>query len=148
VVDETLANDSLRRWVHSHADSSANQYAPTAQNLKAARAEYNEHCAACHGLDGSGSNRFEAHFYPPIPKLTGETQQLSDAEIYFIVANGIAYSAMPGFGKKHTCGDIWRCVLWVRHLAQLTPEEKAALESDAGAASEEHEHSMEHQGER
>jgi hypothetical protein len=46
VVEETLANDSLRRWAHSHADSTANPYAPTAENLKAARVEYNEHCAA------------------------------------------------------------------------------------------------------
>ena len=47
------------------------------------------HCAACHGLDGSGRNQFEAEFNPPVAKLTGGVQKLSDSEIYFIIAHGI-----------------------------------------------------------
>jgi len=66
------------------------------------------------------------------------------AEIYFIVANGIGYSAMPGFANSHSPEDIWRLVLWVRHLSRLTPEEKAAIESETRASTAEHEHSMEH----
>jgi hypothetical protein len=54
--------------------------------LKAARAEYAEHRAPCHALDGSARNRFEANFYPPVAKLTRGVQQLSDSEIYFIIA--------------------------------------------------------------
>jgi len=144
IVERTLANDSLSRWVTIHANAATNPFSPTADNLTAARTEYNEHCAACHGLDGSGSNQFEAHFYPPIANLTDATRHRSDAEIYFIVANGIGYSAMPGFANSHSPEDIWRLVLWVRHLSRLTPEEKAAIESETRASTAEHEHSMEH----
>ena len=90
----------------------------------------------------------EAHFYPPIAKLTGDTQALSDAEIYFIVANGVGYTAMPGFADLHSSSDIWRLVLWVRHLARLTPQEKAAIESEVRKGSAEHEHTMGHEGVR
>jgi mono/diheme cytochrome c family protein len=144
VVEEALANDSLRRWVRSRTDSSTNPFAPTAENLKAAEVEYKEHCAACHGLDGSGSNRFEAHFYPPVPKLTGDAQKLSDAEIYFIIANGIAYTAMPAFGRNHSTDDIWRLVLWVRHLGNLSPQEKADITREMQGQGEEHEKTMSH----
>jgi len=147
-IEQALANDSLKRWVDSHANSLANPISATAENLTAARTEYNEHCAACHGLDGGGGNRFEAHFYPPIAKLTGDTQALSDAEIYFIVANGVGYTAMPGFADLHSSNDIWRLVLWVRHLARLTPQEKAAIESEVRKGSAEHEHTMGHEGVR
>jgi mono/diheme cytochrome c family protein len=34
--------------------------------------DYNEHCAGCHGIDGSGKNRLEADFYPPVPSLAGD----------------------------------------------------------------------------
>ncbi len=148
LVEQALANDSLRRWVNSHADPVTNPLSPSAENLSAARTEFDEHCAACHGQDGSASNRFEAHFYPPIAKLTGDSQELSDAQIYFIVANGIAYSAMPGFGKEHAPDDIWRFVLWVRHLAHLTPKEKAAIESEMREGGAEHERTMSHPEDR
>ena len=141
-VEQALANDSLSRWVGSHADPVTNPLLPTAENLSAARTEYAEHCAPCYGLDGGANNRFEGYFYPPIAKLTGATQGLSDGEIYYIVAECIAYSAMPGFGKEHAPDDIWRLVLWVRHLAHLTAEEKGAIKSGMRAAGVEHERTM------
>jgi hypothetical protein len=39
---------------------------------------------------------------------------------------------MPGFAKKHDPKESWGMVLWVRHLAYLSPEEKAAIESQMG----------------
>jgi mono/diheme cytochrome c family protein len=65
---------------------------------------------------GDGENRFEADFYPPIPKLTGDSQKWSDGELYFIIANGISMTGMPAFGKNHDPKEIWAMVLWVRHL--------------------------------
>ena len=53
-----------------NADSKANPFLPTPENLKAAQTEYEEHCVACHGLDGSGRDRFEADFYPLLARLT------------------------------------------------------------------------------
>jgi len=74
VVEETLANDSLRRWVHNQTDSGTNSFAPTAENLKPLRVRGALRCLP--RSDGSGSDRFEAHFYPPVPKLTGDAQKL------------------------------------------------------------------------
>lgn len=143
-IEETLAQNVLGRWVHRNADSSANPFSPTPENLKAARTEYEEHCAACHALDGSARNRFEADFSPPVAKLTGGVQKLSDSELYFIVAHGIRNTAMPAFGKAHSPDDIWRSVLWVRHLANLTPSEKADIEQQVQHSTKKHEETMQH----
>ncbi len=110
----------------------------------AARTEYEAHCAICHGLDGSGRNQLEADFAPPVAKLTGGVQQLSDAEMYFIIAKGIRNTAMPSFGKNHSPDDMWRAVLWVRHLAHLTPPERAAIETQMKAKISQHESTMSH----
>jgi len=147
-IEQALARNVLGRWVRRNADSSTNPLSPTRETLKAARTEYEEHCAACHGLDGSGHDSFEADFYPPVAKLTGSVQELSDAEIYFIVAHGIRNTAMPAFGKAHSRDDMWRSVLWVRHLANLTPGEKAALAQQVHDATAQHEKMMEHRGSR
>lgn len=144
-VEKILAQHALQSWIKRNAPAQANPISPTAESLKSAKAEYQEHCAACHGLDGSAKNRFEAEFYPRVPKLTAvQIQKLSDGEIYFIVANGIRNTAMPAFGKTHSAEDMWKTVLWVRHLARLSPEEKAAIKKQMQGGTEEHEKTMEH----
>lgn len=128
IAETKVAQYVVGTWVRIHAGSADNPIAPTAENLKLGEDDFNEHCAMCHGTDGSGRNRLEAEFYPPVPKLTAATQSLSDSAIYFIIANGVALSAMPAFGRHHEADEIWRTVLWIRHLARLSPEERARIE--------------------
>ena len=144
MIEQTLSKNILARWVRLNANSRTNHFSPTPENLKLAQREYEEHCAVCHGLDGSGRNRFEADFYPPVAKLTGSVQKLSDSEIYFIVASGIRNTAMPAFGKTHSPDDMWRAVLWVRHLANLTPGEKVEIEQQVQHSTKQHEETMQH----
>jgi mono/diheme cytochrome c family protein len=79
-----------------------------------------------------------------VAKLTGAVQKLSESEIYFIVAEGIRNTAMPSFRKTHSSEDIWRAVLWVRHLANLTPGEKAEIEQEVQHAAMKHEKTRKH----
>ena len=141
-LETRIANYTISRWVRRNANNQSNPFPETPENLKPAKAEFGEHCAICHGLDGSGVNRIEADFYPPVPKLTGQIQSWSDGQIYYVIANGIGLSAMPGFSRNHDSEDIWHTVLWIRHLAKLTPDEKAQLENEMKAGSEQHEHTM------
>jgi hypothetical protein len=142
-IENGLAGYVTSNWIRHNADKHPNPFPPTPENLKAGQSDFEEHCAGCHGLEGDGENRFEANFYPPIPKLTGDTQEWSDGELYFIIANGISMTGMPGFGKNHDPKEIWGMVLWVRHLAQLTPPEKASLQSRNRMTTEQHEKVME-----
>ena len=143
-IERTLAKNVLSRWMRFNASSSTNPIQSTPESLSLSQAKYEEHCAACHGLDGSGRNRFEARLYPPVPRLTGGIQRLSDGELYFIVANGIRNTAMPAFDKDHSRDDIWSMVFWVRHLAHLTPEEHRTIESRMHQSAHEHEQTMDH----
>jgi len=140
-IEDRVAEYALGGWIDRNASNEKNPLQPTADSLKAGQAEYDEHCAFCHGLDGSGRNRIEASFYPPIPKLTGEAEETSDGQMFFIIAKGIRYSAMPGFEKNHQPDEIWRMMLWVRHLDKLTPVEKSAIEGKMkGGPEAEHHH--------
>ena len=141
-MEKKLAGYATSNWIHRNAGTQSNPLPPTPENLKAGQNDFEEHCAGCHGLEGDGENRFEADFYPPIPKLTGDTQKWSDGELYFIIANGISMSGMPEFGKNHDPKEIWGMVLWVRHLAQLSPPEKEAIESRAHMTTDQHEKMM------
>src|SRR5438094_3600209 len=87
--ERRLANGVIDGWVERNAGTATNPMQATPENLKSARSEYNEHCAACHGVDGTAKNQFEADFYPPVPKLTSEwAQRMADSQMYFIIAKG------------------------------------------------------------
>jgi hypothetical protein len=141
-MERKLAGHITSKWIRGHASEQPNPFRPTPENLKAGQEDFEEHCSGCHGINGDGENRFEADFYPPIAKLTEEAQEWSDGELYFIIVNGISMTGMPGFGKNHSSKEIWGMVLWVRHLAQLSPPEKASLESRARMTTEQHEKMM------
>ena len=141
-IEKRLAGYVTSNWIHRTANKQPNPLPPTPENLKAGQEDYDEHCAGCHGLNGDGENRFEAVFYPPVPKLTGGAQKWSDGELYFVIANGFSMTGMPAFGNNHDPKEIWGMVLWVRHLAQLSQAEKAALQSRVHMTTEQHEKMM------
>jgi mono/diheme cytochrome c family protein len=141
-LERTLAQYLVVRWIKTNSSSESNPLAATPESLRLGREDFEAHCASCHGLDGSGRNQFEADFYPPVSKLAGRLRQLSDAEIYFIIAHGIRLSGMPGFAARHRPEEIWRTVLWVRHLDRLSPQEKAAIEARMSDKTKEHEDVM------
>jgi hypothetical protein len=78
-------------------------------------------------LGGSGRGQFEADFLPQIPRLTADVQSLADGQLYFVITTGIRNTAMPSFGAHHNAEEIWRTILWVRHLAHLKPEERTEI---------------------
>ncbi|MBI3770131.1 MAG: c-type cytochrome [Deltaproteobacteria bacterium] len=86
------------------------------------RDHFADHCAFCHGNDGSGKTPVNEGLYPPAPDLReANTQHLSDGEIFWIIQNGIRFTGMPGWGGEDE--ENWKLVLFIRHLPQLSPEE-------------------------
>lgn len=141
-IETWLARRAVGMWIAHNAGDQPNPIPADAADLKLGEKDFNEHCGGCHGLDGGGGNELEADFYPPVPRLTGAIQRLSDAQLYFIIANGIRLSGMPAFAGHHDGEEIWRMVGWVRHLAHLSPAEKAAIEAAIREHREAHEQVM------
>ncbi len=92
-------------------------------------AHFADHCAICHGNDGSGQTMFGKGLYPKPPDLRGETQQMSDGEIFYDIENGIRMSGMPAFGGSDSADASWKLVLFIRHLPKLTTAEESEMES-------------------
>ncbi len=75
-------------------------------------------CSTCHGMDGRTPSNIGRWMYPRTLDLTSaEVQQWSDAELFWVVKNGIRLSGMPAFGKTKSDKQIWQLVYYVRSLA-------------------------------
>jgi len=94
--------------------------------LKEGIAHFADHCATCHANDGSGQTPIGKNVYPKAPDLRlTDTQSMSDGELFWVIHNGIRFTAMPAWGEGDPAldKDSWKLVHFIRHLPQLTPEE-------------------------
>ena len=94
--------------------------------MKESLAHFADHCATCHANDGSGQTPIGKNVYPKAPDLrSSHTQSMSDGEIFWVIHNGIRFTAMPAWGEGDPAEDkdSWKLVHFIRHLPQLTPEE-------------------------
>ncbi len=94
--------------------------------MKESLAHFADHCATCHANDGSGQTPIGKNVYPKAPDLRlADTQSMSDGEIFWVIHNGIRFTAMPAWGEGNPAEDkeSWKLVHFIRHLPQLTPNE-------------------------
>ncbi len=114
----------------SEARSLVNPVAATEENLRDGRLHFADHCAICHGNDGSCDTMMGSGLYPKPPDLRlAETQKLSDGELFWIIENGVRFTGMPAFSTRHSSPeDSWKLVLFIRHLPQLTADERIEME--------------------
>ena len=116
----------------SEARARTNPVPNTLDVLTDARVHWADHCAICHGNDGSGDVPIGKHTYPPAPDMRkAATQRMSDGELFYIIQNGIRLSAMPawGAGSDDDATDSWKLVRFIRHLPHLTASEKKEMET-------------------
>jgi mono/diheme cytochrome c family protein len=100
--------------------------------LAEGRAHWADHCATCHGNDGSGQTEIGANLYPKAPDMRlPRTQNLTDGELFAIIKNGVRLTGMPAWGDAagHDDADNWKLVLFVRHLPKITPAEVEQMKS-------------------
>lgn len=107
----------------------------TAEMIAEADEHFVEHCSICHGIDGRGDTTIGRNLYPKSPDMSqGDTQQLADGELYYIISNGIRLTGMPAWGSEDKPEAIWDLVSLIRRLPKLSPEELQRLQVAAREA--------------
>jgi mono/diheme cytochrome c family protein len=122
---------TLRSWaIPSEAREATNPIAASPRVLAAGLAHFADHCASCHGNDGSGQVAIGRNLYPRAPDMRAPaTQDLTDGELFYIIENGVRLTGMPAWGGPGSAEGSWHLVHFIRHLPRLTAEEKARMET-------------------
>ena len=129
-VETYVAKTARRLSVPASERNATNPFASSPEFLAEMRAHFADHCAICHGNDGSGKTQIGQNLYPKAPDMRlPRTQNLTDGELYYTIHNGIRLTGMPAWGTDEKDEDSWKLVLFIRHLPQLTSAEEREMEA-------------------
>ena len=115
-----LATKAKHMLVARDSRSVPPEPASTPASIAAGEKLYGAECALCHGLNGRTPTDTGRWMYPRAADLTsGQVQQYSDRELFWILKNGIRLSGMPAFGRVETDEHIWQLIQYVRTLRHV-----------------------------
>jgi mono/diheme cytochrome c family protein len=131
-VEKFLATRVRDMAIQRRARSLTNPVESAGDVIVKGRAHFADHCATCHGNDGSGNTEMGRSMWPKVPDMRlAKTQNLSDGELFWIIENGVRFTGMPGWstGTKEGETATWHLVHFIRRLPKLLPEELEEMES-------------------
>ena len=85
-----------------------------------------DHCAVCHGAPGVPKDDLAEGMYPQPPDLEYVSARFSDAELFWVIKNGIKASGMPSW-SQHSDEELWATVAFLKKLRGMSPEEYGKL---------------------
>lgn len=139
---ETAVMQRVKFWAIQRRTSAPTvQLERTPENLRSGRSHFEEHCAVCHGLDGRGQSLIGRGLNPPVPDLASPpVQAWRDADLFWIIQNGIRFTGMPGFEDTHSDTETLQLVLYVREFARMSDQDRQALLEQTGENNQGHTH--------
>lgn len=130
-VETAVSRTARSAMIPSGARNLPNPEPATTENIRAGLEHWADHCASCHGNDGSGTTEMGRSLYPPAPDMRlAATQNLSDGELFYIIENGVKLTGMPAWGTGTPEGqrDSWHLVQFIRRLPSLSEAELAEMD--------------------
>jgi mono/diheme cytochrome c family protein len=115
---ETAAITLVKHRLTVRGGAIANPLPAAPDLIRAGQRDFSHYCTVCHGLDGRATGvPFAAAMSPPVPDLaSAEVQAYSDGQLRWVVENGLAPSGMPAARGILNDDELWRIVLFLRHL--------------------------------
>ena len=89
-------------------------------------------CAQCHGADARGDTNVGRNMAPPAMDLSSShVQHWSDAELFWIIQNGVRLTGMPSWKSSISDNDTWKLARFIHKLPAASAS--AAVPSQAQA---------------
>ena len=89
---------------------------------------YREMCVICHGRPGGERSPLAKGLNPQAPDLSRPERDMSAAELFWVIKNGIRMTGMPAWGATHGDAELWDLVAFVKALPRMRPAQYGALE--------------------
>jgi len=131
--EKALASLALQKSISRQAPVQKNPILPTEENLLVGMKTFVDGCAGCHGTAAKKSRWGTEEFYPRVPQFGFAPPDLTEAQIFWVIKNGIRYSGMGGSGGEGGYPDekIWKMASFLSRLKSLPPRVDAEWQKAA-----------------
>ncbi len=89
---------------------------------------YDEMCVGCHGAPGVERSEIGKGLYPHGPNLAHSAKEMSPAQLFWVIKNGIKSTGMPGFGLTHSDQKIWAIVAFLEKMKDMNSEQYKSMQ--------------------
>jgi mono/diheme cytochrome c family protein len=138
LIERTLAPWGRDRSMDKRSPTEKDPYAGNPAAIAVGFDHYRENCVMCHGAPGVAGAELSKGINPPAPSLGNGENGTPDGRLFWVIKHGIRMTAMPAFGPTHTDEEIWKIVAFIRHLPDLTKEERDSLQAATGEEAHHH----------
>ncbi|MGA2075506.1 MAG: c-type cytochrome [Terriglobia bacterium] len=133
-VETALANMAKDVVIPMEAEDKKDPLPDSQEVLNQGREIFLQSCAICHGADGRGETYVGRNMYPPAMDMNSpHVQHWSDAELFWIIQNGVRLTGMPSWESSLSQTDTWKLVRFVHNLPRLNAAPPAPLEAQHAA---------------
>lgn len=110
-LDGFAQEENHRHERHRHPEYAKikNPIAKTEKSVAQGRTLFEKHCTACHGADGKGG-------IGPALTVPSRIHGSTDGEMFHVITDGVAGTAMKGFGKELSDEMRWHLVNYITRL--------------------------------
>jgi thiosulfate dehydrogenase len=121
--EELLAGAAVQARIAREAPVKA-AIPPTEENLLAGAKIYRDHCVECHGLPGGTLSATSKGMFPAPPQFFDQKVLGNDpvGQNYWIVANGIRLTGMPGYRQSLNDQELWQVSQFLSNRGKLQPQ--------------------------
>jgi mono/diheme cytochrome c family protein len=133
--DETsLANAAKDVAIPLEAGKMKNPVPETDQAASQGQEVFLGSCAQCHGADARGDTNVGRSMDPPAMDLTSShVQHWSDAELFWIIQNGVRLTGMPSWKSSISEDDTWKLARFIHNLPRIDAAASTPAPSQAQA---------------
>lgn len=135
---------ALEKWIaHKALDAAIVRQAPKGENpvklddanLIAGIRLYAADCAVCHGAADGKASPIALGLYQKAPQLAKYgVEDDEEGETYWKLYHGIRMTGMPSFRDSLTEDELWKVVLFLKHMDSLPPAPQKAWDAVPSAA--------------
>ena len=119
-VETRLANMAKDVVIPIEARSLKNPLPANDDVVREGQQIFLQSCALCHGTDGHGRTDLGRNMYPPAMDMTSpHVQHWSDAELFWIIHNGVRLTGMPSWNGSISESDTWKLAAFIHDLPRL-----------------------------
>jgi cytochrome c553 len=134
--ETSLANAAKDVTIPLEAGKKKNPLPETDEVVSQGQEVFLGSCAQCHGADGRGDSAIGPNMYPPAMDLSSShVQHWSDAELFWIIQNGVRFTGMPAWKSSVSDDDTWKLARFIHNLPRLNAASTAVSSQPQSATS-------------